>query len=90
MHFVFRRRIADELPRVRGEQGGREAWKHQPAKTFSNFGAVSSKSSIESGNGEGYSSQDMDLEIQRVARELYKAFSGLNEEFERPQDQVGE
>ena len=30
----------------------------------------------------------MDLEIQRVARELYKAFSGLNEEFERPQDQV--
>ena len=45
---------------------------------------------IESGNGEGYSSQDMDLEIQRVARELYKAFSGLNEEFERPQDQVGE
>ena len=31
----------------------------------------------------------MDLEIQRVARELYKAFSGLNEEFERPQDQVG-
>ena len=44
----------------------------------------------QSGNGEGYSSQDMDLEIQRVARELYKAFSGLNEEFERPQDQVGE
>ena len=41
------------------------------------------------GTGEGYSSQDMDLEIQRVARELYKAFSGLNEEFERPQDQVG-
>jgi len=60
-HPVSRRRIADELPRVRGEQGG---------------------------NGEGYSSQDMDLEIQRVARELYKAFSGLNEEFERPQDQV--
>ena len=24
----------------------------------------------------------MDLEIQRVARELYKALSGLNEEFE--------
>ena len=24
----------------------------------------------------------MDLEIQRVAREMYKAFSGLNEEFE--------
>ena len=23
----------------------------------------------------------MDLEIQRVARELYKAFSGMNEEF---------
>ena len=86
MHFVFRRRIADELPRVRGEQGGRDAWKHQPAKKLFQI----SKSSIESGNGEGYSSQDMDLEIQRVARELYKAFSGLNEEFERPQDQVGE
>ena len=23
----------------------------------------------------------MDLEIQRVAREMYKAFSGMNEEF---------
>ena len=49
---------------------------------------LQSKSRIWIGNGEGYSSQDMDLEIQRVARELYKAFSGLNEEFERPQDQV--
>ena len=29
-----------------------------------------------------YTKQQMDLEIQRVAREMYKAFSGLNEEFE--------
>ena len=29
-----------------------------------------------------YTKQEMDLEIQRVARELYKALSGLNEEFE--------
>ena len=28
-----------------------------------------------------YNAQQMDLEIQRVARELYKAFSGMNEEF---------
>jgi hypothetical protein len=25
----------------------------------------------------------MDMEIQRVARELYKALSGMNEEFEQ-------
>ena len=29
-----------------------------------------------------YSKQEMDLEIQRVARELYKALNGMNEEFE--------
>ena len=29
-----------------------------------------------------YTKADMDMEIQRVARELYKALSGLNEEFE--------
>ena len=29
-----------------------------------------------------YTKQQMDLEIQRVAREMYKAFSGMNEEFE--------
>jgi hypothetical protein len=28
----------------------------------------------------------MDLEIQRVARELYKAFSGMNEEFKEVTD----
>ena len=28
-----------------------------------------------------YSLQDMDLEIQRVARELFKAFNGMNEGF---------
>ena len=30
---------------------------------------------------EGYNLVDMDLEIQRVSRELYKAFNGLNEGF---------
>ena len=30
----------------------------------------------------------MDREIQRVARELYKAFSGLNEEFSCPEEQI--
>ena len=33
----------------------------------------------------GYCLQDMDLEIQRVARELYKAFNGLNEGFKEVQ-----
>ena len=28
-----------------------------------------------------YTQQQMDLEIQRVAREMYKAFSGMNEGF---------
>ncbi|XP_023328245.1 uncharacterized protein LOC111701280 isoform X2 [Eurytemora carolleeae] len=35
-----------------------------------------------------YTKQEMDLEIQRVARELYKALSGLNEEFENAKDQI--
>ena len=30
---------------------------------------------------DSYTAQQMDLEIQRVARELYKAFSGQNTEF---------
>ena len=30
----------------------------------------------------GYCLHDMDLEIQRVARELYKAFNGLNQGFQ--------
>merc|ERR1719397_886339 len=36
----------------------------------------------------GYDAGQMDLEIQRVARELYKAFSGMNEEFKEPKDQI--
>ena len=35
----------------------------------------------------GYDAGQMDLEIQRVARELYKAFSGMNG-FPRASDQV--
>ena len=30
---------------------------------------------------QGYTEHDMDLEIQRVAREMYKAFNGLNDGF---------
>ena len=30
---------------------------------------------------QGYTELDMDLEIQRVAREMYKAFNGLNDGF---------
>jgi len=37
---------------------------------------------------DSYTAQQMDLEIQRVARELYKAFSGLNEEFKEVRDDV--
>merc|ERR1712142_99800 len=35
-----------------------------------------------------YDAEQMDLEIARVARELYKAFSGMNEEFKEPKDQI--
>lgn len=37
---------------------------------------------------DSYSEQAMDLEIQRVARELYKALSGMNEDFENVSDQI--
>jgi len=37
---------------------------------------------------DSYTRQQMDLEIQRVAREMFKAFSGMNEEFEDAKDQV--
>merc|ERR550519_566798 len=37
---------------------------------------------------DSYDAKQMDLEIQRVARELYKAFSGMNEEFKEPKDQI--
>ena len=36
----------------------------------------------------GYDAGQMDLEIQRVARELYKAFSGMNEGFKEAKDQI--
>jgi len=37
---------------------------------------------------DSYTKEEMDLEIQRVARELYKALNGMNEEFEEAKDQV--
>ena len=52
-HVVTRRRMADELPRVKTENNGPDS----------------------------YNSQMMDVEIQRVSRELYKAFSGMNSGF---------
>ena len=55
-HVVTRRRMADELPRVRQHQG-------------------------EGGGSDSYDQQMMDGEIQRVSRELYKAFSGKNPGF---------
>ena len=36
---------------------------------------------------DSYTAQQMDLEIQRVARELYKAFSGQNTEFKEVRNQ---
>ena len=55
-HVVTRRRMADELPRVRQHQG-------------------------EGGGSDSFDQQMMDGEIQRVSRELYKAFSGMNQGF---------
>ena len=37
---------------------------------------------------DSYTAQQMDLEIQRVARELYKAFSGQNTGFKEVQSIV--
>ena len=37
---------------------------------------------------DSYTEEMMEAEIQRVSRELYKAFSGLNAGFEEAKDQV--
>ena len=37
---------------------------------------------------DSYTAQQMDLEIQRVSRELYKAFSGMNAGFAEAKDQI--
>ena len=37
---------------------------------------------------DSYTEEMMESEIQRVSRELYKAFSGLNAGFEEAKDQV--
>ena len=51
-HVVTRKRMVDELPRVKQD--------NQP---------------------DSYNAHLMDAEIQRVSRELYKAFSGMNSGF---------
>ena len=66
-HVVTRRRMADELPRVRQQQQGEAG-----AGGLVDLGA---------GAGPGYTETMMDSEIQRVSRELYKAFSGKNPGF---------
>ena len=66
-HVVTRRRMADELPRVRQQQQGEAG-----AGGLVDLGA---------GTGPGYTETMMDSEIQRVSRELYKAFSGKNPGF---------
>ena len=68
-HVVTRRRMADELPRVRQQQGD--------AGGLVDLGAGSGMS----GAGPGYTEQMMEGEIQQVSRELYKAFSGKNPGF---------
>ena len=59
--------MADELPRVRQQQQGEAG-----AGGLVDIGA---------GTGPGYTETMMDSEIQRVSRELYKAFSGKNPGF---------
>ena len=59
--------MADELPRVRQQQQGEAG-----AGGLVDLGA---------GAGPGYTETMMDSEIQRVSRELYKAFSGKNPGF---------
>ena len=61
--------MADELPRVRQQQG--------EAGGLVDLGAGSGMS----GAGPGYTEQMMEGEIQQVSRELYKAFSGKNQGF---------
>lgn len=43
---------------------------------------------VQQDTADSYTAQQMDLEIQRVARELYKAFSGQNTEFKEAKDQI--
>ena len=69
-HVVTRRRMADELPRVKQQQG--------EGGGLLDLGAGPGLSGAETS---GYTEQMMDGEIQRVSRELYKAFSGKNPGF---------
>lgn len=58
-HVVTRRRMADELPRIKQND--------QP---------------------DSYTAHQMELEVQRVSRELFKAFNGMNAGFEEAKDQI--
>ena len=67
-HVVTRRRMADELPRVKQQQG-------------EGGGLLDLGAGLSGAETSGYTEQMMDGEIQRVSRELYKAFSGKNPGF---------
>ena len=45
-------------------------------------------SQVETTDNDNYDQETMELEIQRVSRELYKAFAGLNAGFEDAKDQI--
>ena len=45
-------------------------------------------SQVENTDNDNYDQETMELEIQRVSRELYKAFAGLNAGFEDAKDQI--
>ena len=76
-HVVTRRRMADELPRVKQQQGEGGGLLDLGGGLL-DLGAGPGLSGAETS---GYTEQMMDGEIQRVSRELYKAFSGKNPGF---------
>ena len=76
-HPVSRRRTEDELPRGRAVNSS-DRW--FSLKFGLGWGSLSAWINFMSHFR--YTKQQMDLEIQRVAREMFKAFSGMNKEFE--------
>ena len=82
-HVVTRRRMADELPRIKQD--------NQPDRfvnlelylvlsaPWTEYPLANSKITADCSS---YTAHQMELEIQRVSRELFKAFSGMNAGFE--------
>ena len=68
-HAMSRGRVVDELPRLQQDNKTDRYKKMGNPLIIKRFYEFS------------YNTKQMDLEIQRVARELYKAFSGLNDGF---------